>query len=436
VGQSAQATASNSVALGSGSVANQANTVSVGTSSSQRRITNVAAGTAATDAVNKSQLDAVAAQAGQTDASAVKYDGADKRAVTFAGPTGTTLHNVAAGTAATDAVNKGQLDAVSSRVDANTTAIGVLDGRVTGIEDQIGGLQQDTAKLSAIGVDTTSDASDQASVATGSRGVAIGASAKSGGDHATAVGGDSEAAGANDTALGGHARVDADGSTAVGANTHITADATNAVAVGESATVSAASGTALGQGASASAQGAVALGQGAVADQADTVSVGNAGTQRRIVNVAAGTAAHDAVNVDQLDEVTQQALETAKSYADNGDVATLQQSRAYTDSKFANTVGRSEFDTFRNQVDDRFHDVDRRLDRVGAMGTAMAQMSMNTAGLAGDNRMGVGAGRYGGQSAIAVGYQHAFRDNRASFSVGASASGSESSVGIGGGFSW
>jgi autotransporter adhesin len=70
------------------------------------------------------------------------------------------------------------------------------------------------------------------------------------------------------------------------------------------------------------------------------------------------------------------------------------------------------------------------------MGTAMAQMSASTSGLSGENRLGAGVGTYGGQSAISVGYQRAFASNRASLSVGAATSGSETSVGIGGGFSW
>jgi len=52
------ASGSNSVALGSGSVASEANTVSVGSSGNERRITNVAAGVSGTDAVNVNQLNA------------------------------------------------------------------------------------------------------------------------------------------------------------------------------------------------------------------------------------------------------------------------------------------------------------------------------------------------------------------------------------------
>jgi len=63
-------------------------------------------------------------------------------------------------------------------------------------------------------------------------------------------------------------------------------------------------------------------------------------------------------------------------------------------------------------------------------------MTSNTSGLSGENRVGAGAGSYNGQQALSVGYQRAFNNNRASVSVGASMAGSESSFGVGAGFSW
>jgi autotransporter adhesin len=44
----------------------------------------------------------------------------------------------------------------------------------------------------------------------------------------------------------------------------------------------------------------IAIGQGSVADQANTVSVGASGSERRIVNVGAGVASTDAVNMGQF----------------------------------------------------------------------------------------------------------------------------------------
>ncbi|MBT2748908.1 MULTISPECIES: YadA-like family protein [unclassified Lysobacter] len=253
------------------------------------------------------------------NAFAVQYDddGAgnpDYGNITLRGPagTGTVLGNLAngqIGAGSLEAVNGGQLHTMGSDLASifgggalfNSGVFGAptftvqgsgyqnvgaafaaVDASLTNINNRIDNLPPATTSDPRIAIDGTGNAS----VAAGSRGVAVGASSSAGGDHATAIGGDSYAAGANDTAIGGNARVNADGSTAVGANTTIAAGATNAVAVGE--------------GASVSAAGAVALGQGAVADRANTVSVGNAGQQRQVVNVAAGSQDNDAVNVAQL----------------------------------------------------------------------------------------------------------------------------------------
>jgi hypothetical protein len=64
LGQNArvQSGASNSVALGKDSVASEPNTVSVGSPGNERRITNVAEGVNSTDAVNRRQLDAVSSR--------------------------------------------------------------------------------------------------------------------------------------------------------------------------------------------------------------------------------------------------------------------------------------------------------------------------------------------------------------------------------------
>ncbi|MHA6204817.1 YadA-like family protein, partial [Dyella soli] len=123
----------------------------------------------------------------------------------------------------------------------------------------------------------------------------------------------------------------------------------------------------------------------------------------------------------------------AKTYTDATATQTLNTAKAYTDAALGNQQSISDL---RNQMNDQFNNVNRRLDRVGAMGAASAQMTANTSGLAGDNRVGFGAGNYNGQSAFAVGYQRAFNNNHASVSIGGSVSGSESSVGVGGGISW
>jgi autotransporter adhesin len=142
VGAGALVEGQNSVAIGAGSTAGMDNTVSVGNSVTQRKIVQVANGTQSTDAVNVSQIQALMdsmGAGGTVDAdgkihapsytvegtklpsvgsaitaldrglaNAVKY-GVTNDEIDLTGASGTTIHNVAIGTVATDAVNFGQL---------------------------------------------------------------------------------------------------------------------------------------------------------------------------------------------------------------------------------------------------------------------------------------------------------------------------------------
>lgn len=69
------------------------------------------------------------------------------------------------------------------------------------------------------------------------------------------------------------------------------------------------------------------------------------------------------------------------------------------------------------------------------MSSAMSAAAMNTSGLPGNNRVGVGLGSTNGRKAMAVGYQRLVAPN-ASISLGGAFSGSENSVSVGAGFSW
>ncbi len=144
LGTGATASAANGVALGANSVAargptgpyraiglavpqSAAGEVSVGSVGAERQITNVAAGFATTDAVNVGQLAGVAAQVGALQTDAVQYDTAAQDRVTLAGPAGTTIAGVAAGTVvagSTEAVNGGQLFTTNGNVSTLTTNIG------------------------------------------------------------------------------------------------------------------------------------------------------------------------------------------------------------------------------------------------------------------------------------------------------------------------
>ncbi|MFM0313138.1 YadA family autotransporter adhesin, partial [Paraburkholderia sp. RL17-383-BIF-A] len=186
IGGNAQSQAANSVALGSNSVANRANTVSVGAAGAERQITNVAAGTADTDAVNVAQLKAsgVINTDGTTNA-AVTYDhnadgSANYSSVTMGNGVagGTTIRNVAAGTAADDAVNVSQMNAAISNV-----------------------------------TNIISSAGNPMFAADGNRDTE---SAVASGTHATAMGANAKASAANSVALGANSVADRENTVSVG----------------------------------------------------------------------------------------------------------------------------------------------------------------------------------------------------------------------------
>ena len=139
---------------------------------------------------------------------------------------------------------------------------------------------------------------------------AIGTSAMATADSAVAVGTNAQAGGGSSVAVGVGTNVNQANGTAIGANAKILNNGTNlarnAVALGigasveATATANADNGVALGNSARVTANNAVALGYGSVADTVNTVSVGSSTIKRKIVNMAAGTADTDAVNLGQM----------------------------------------------------------------------------------------------------------------------------------------
>ncbi|TDN62918.1 ESPR-type extended signal peptide-containing protein [Paraburkholderia sp. BL10I2N1] len=335
LGASSTASAVGAVALGANSIADRANTISVGSSAAQRQLVNLAAGTTDTDAVNVGQLSgmtealgggagvnadgtirlptytidgtpysdvgaalvAVDSKAASGAMDGVKYDTSLHDKVTFGGvgaSTPVTLTNLAAGKTDTDAVNVSQLKAMGADLDDSgkaTNAFVAYDdaskGTITlkgaggtsitglsaaklnaGSTDAVNGSQlyETNQNVANVAGDVTNLTNTVNNISNGGAGVKY--------FHANSTLEDSSATGTEAVAIGGNANATADTSVALGAN------------------------------ASANVSNAVALGAGSVADRADTVSVGSAMLQRQIVNVAAGTADHDAVNVAQLKGVT------------------------------------------------------------------------------------------------------------------------------------
>ena len=103
--------------------------VSVGSAGNLRQITNVAPGTADSDAATVGQVRGVIAQVDALDYAAVQYDDAARTSVTLAGAGGTTITNLADGAVSatsSDAVNGSQLFATNQNVAINTADIADL----------------------------------------------------------------------------------------------------------------------------------------------------------------------------------------------------------------------------------------------------------------------------------------------------------------------
>ncbi|WP_241898544.1 YadA-like family protein [Stenotrophomonas maltophilia] len=91
-----------------------------------------------------------------------------------------------------------------------------------------------------------------------------------------------------------------------------------------------------------------------------------------------------------------------------------------------------------SSVERRLDKMDKRFNRMAAMGSAQSAMAMNTAGLNTYNRLGAGVGYSEGESAMAVGYQRVLNDKgSATFSLsGAFTNSGERTVGVGVGIGW
>jgi autotransporter adhesin len=210
-----------------------------------QKIVSVAAGTAGTDAVNFSQLKAVATVADNS----VQYDDSTKNSVTLGGAGNghapVTVTNVAPGAlspTSTDAVNGSQLNATNQNITSVTNAVNNIAGDTSTSYTMANGLGIKYARTNDTGL-TPDDA------------------------HATVAGA---------TALGYNATASHDQSVAIGRD-------------------SLADGSTLGAAAYNPGTGTLA-GVTPVGE----VSVGKAGAERRVTNVAAGAEDTDAVNVSQL----------------------------------------------------------------------------------------------------------------------------------------
>lgn len=276
-----------------------------------RKLTGVADGVVSAssyESVNGRQLNAtndkvatvegVARSAG-ADAAAAKAD-ATKALGETAALGGLVAQVSASGDVRLGEKNSGTTLDVRNSANAKRKITGVADGILSASSaEAVSGSQlystnsrvsdlEDLAQFVSIGSAPFSERAEA-----GVAGVAVGNSAKTGMEGGTAVGTFAEAMGKNSTAIGRAATVsvDSENGFALGVGAQVGGD-----------TGGARGGVAIGAGASVEggALNSLALGMGSQADEVGVASFGSVGIQRRLVNIARGTADHNATTVSQL----------------------------------------------------------------------------------------------------------------------------------------
>jgi hypothetical protein len=212
-------------------------------------------------------------------------------------------------------------------------------------------------------------------------------------------------------------------------------ESASAAAVQGSSTTVAGTDTATGSQASSVASSAdAATSEGISADSEGRVAVGQAAVaERTVTNDTDVPQAVDVSGAGQGQAADAATVASANTYTDSVATETLTSAKSYTDTQFK--LLDDDFQNFRTETERRFLDQDRRIDRQGAMSSAMLNMATSAAGIRTENRVGVGVGFQGGERALSVGYQRALSD-RATITIGGAFSGDEKSVGVGAGFGW
>jgi autotransporter adhesin len=411
LGFSARSTATGSVALGANSVADRANTVSVGSETSHRQLVNVAAGTQGNDAVNVGQLTPALTALGAT---------IDPTTGTVTGP----AYHVHGGTHATVG---GALAALNTGVDGLGDRVTVNEGAISTIRNDIDAGNVGLVRQSVAGGNITVGAALGGRVVdfTGADGLRTLTGVANGVNDSDAVTiAQLRAVGALDPTHGKLLSVltyDNDAlarATLGGSQGTVVANLANGyVGFGSKEAINGGQLFDLQkqvQGQIESLDGRVSIVEGGIRDGSiGGGGVGNNAGGKPIANVGDGVASTDAANVGQVTKQVNEAIETAKTYAD---------------TQF-NAVNKSLSD-FRGEVNDRFRQVDSKIDRLGAIGAANTQMAINAAGATRSGRAAVGVGYQNGKSAMAVGYAQQISD-RTRFSLGGAFSGKQNSVGAG-----
>ena len=327
IGTGAKANRDNSVALGGGSTTDIAGTkqtsytlpsgvvaaweggnntlpgdvVSFGSAGYERQLKNVAPGEVSehsTDAINGSQLAAIANQLSHKYVSINSNDnpnkdnsGAKANNSIAIGPNASTDNTATSSVAIGDGANTTGRSTVAlglsaQATSANATALGA--NSIASQDDTVAvghGSKATDGNASAFGADA---------IASNIESTAIGHGTAASGASSTALGSRAKAAGTAGVGIGMLANATKDYSIAIGGESSSTAD--NSIAIGRKSSVSENDGIAIGTRSNASAAKSIAIGDGASATTADGVAIGS----KSVASTAAGVAGYNA-NIGRID---------------------------------------------------------------------------------------------------------------------------------------
>jgi autotransporter adhesin len=211
----------------------------------------------------------------------------------------------------------------------------------------------------------------------------------------------------------------------VAVGTYAEASGNYGVAIGSNAQAGGYLGTAIGPGAKANYSESVALGGASTASREREVSVGAPGFTRYVSNVTAGTKATDATNLQQVQNIAADTLDSANGYTDQSIANYDRSNKTYINSAVAGGIQQAN-----NYTDSKF-------EQSKTLAYSGAAMSMASSALvfdpSKDRQIAVGAATVHGKSSIAAGV--AWKAGRSLINVRAS-TGSNGMSGVAGGASW
>ncbi|RFB75619.1 calcium-binding protein, partial [Methylovirgula sp. 4M-Z18] len=410
IGQNATVNFQDSLALGTNATASGIQSVSIGAGATTANPTSVALGAGAKATANAGDValganSKTSAAVGTTSASFANFTlsgfaGTNPTSTVSVGDVGSerTITNVAAGritSTSTDAINGSQLFALANVVDNNYNSI---SGAING-----GGIKYFHTNSSAVD-----------SAATGAESVAVGPQSTASASNAIAMGNGAGASAANSVAIGAGAKATQANSLALGANSTTTANLSDAAYTPVVGATTA----------------GVATGE---------VSVGSAGAERRITNVAAGSAATDAVNVSQLQSLANVAVKYDTDGAGNiTNRVTLSGGNPNAPVTIGNVApGVNGTDAVNvNQLNQAFNQLNSSIGSAQKDAWRGAAIGMAAASLRYDDRPGkwssaIGSGVWHGEGALSFGVGYTSEDGRVRINASGTTSGGRWGAGAG-----